>query len=170
MSPEKKLSKMQDELHYSYIELNDFLKNEVFLKDKLLFKRYEKLKASNLTVSPPVEFASLIKDKNKRNKYCLLAIRNLEARLGINSGWERLSSIADMKIYTIISISLIIVAITIRSFGLTSALIIGTIAYWLLNELSESGKKANEFALKCAIPWANKWRDDIKKFKEFIAE
>ena len=81
MSSDKKLLKMQDEMHDSYRELHNFLKNEVCLKNNLLLKKYEKLKASNLTVSPPVEFVSLIKDKNKRNKYCLLAIRHLEARL-----------------------------------------------------------------------------------------
>jgi len=148
--------------------MNNFLKNEVCLKNNLLLKKYEKLKASNLTVSPPVEFVYLIKDKNKRNKYCLLAIRHLEARLSINCGWEQLSSIADMKIYTIITFSLIIGAVTIHFFSLTSGLITGAIVYWLLNELSESGKKANEFAVNSAIPWANKWHDDIKKFKAFL--
>ena len=155
------------EVHDSHSELHNFLKNEIFLNNKLLLKKYGKLKASNLTVSPPVEFASLIKDKNKRNKYCLLAIRHLEARLSFNAGWERLSYIADMKIYTIITFSLITGAITINFFGLTTGLITGAICYWLLNDLSESGKKANEFAINTAIPWAKKWRDDIKKFKEF---
>lgn len=170
MSPNKKLLKMQDEMHDSYRALNNFLKNELCLNNKSLLNKYEKLKASNLTLSPPVEFVSQIKDKNKRKEYCLLAVRHLEARLSINSGWERLSSIADMKIYTIITISLIIGAITIHFFSLTSGLITGAIVYWLLNELSESGKKANEFAVNSAIPWANKWRGDIKKFNEFIAE
>ena len=170
MASNKKLLKLHDALFGSEKELQDFLKNEISNKDKLLLEKYESLKKKKKRHSPPPEFASLIKNKALRNKYCTLAIKHLEARLEINSDFDKLSSVANMKIYTIVTISLVIAAISIRLFSLTAGLIIGALVFWLISERAESGKKENEFAINHAIPIADELKSDIIKFKEFIAE
>ena len=151
-------------------EINNFVKDEVCSKSKVLYKKFESLSEITGYGLPPPEFASLIKDVEKRKKYCSMGIACTEAQLKSHKKWDGHSYYADFKIHTVISISIIAGAVVTKFYSLVVGVIVGALLYWLISEEVESAKVYNHFAETQAKPISDEWEEILTKFKKILMD
>jgi hypothetical protein len=151
-------------------EIHKFVENEICLKNKALYKKFLRLRNDAGYGLPPPEFAALIKDKERRHRYCSMSISSVKAQIESHKPWDSHNFIGDLKPYAVVSISIISGAIVMNFFGLVVGVIAGALTYWAIHKEIESAKVHNHFADTQAKPITNEWNEVLIKFQKAMAE
>ena len=159
-------------------EIDSFVENEICLGNKNLLKKYKNSSREIGYGLPSLSFTKLIKDIEKRNKYCELSIAMIQERIKFHEAfireWNLDPKNSLLSAHTIIAISLIIGAIGAKIFGLIWGVVLGAISYWGINEYQIYTKKRNESNADKAKHLADlntitaEWQDLLNKFKSIL--
>ena len=161
-------------------DIDDYVEREICIEDEKLLKKYKTLCSGSYYGFPPLNFTKLIKDLEKRNKYCTLSISMIKEYIKFHERFiheENLNPqrfLSNFQTHTIITISIIIGAIGVKVFGLIGGVVSGAIAYWAINEYQINTRKSDQTESYKAKHLAEintitkEWEEILNQYQSFL--